>query len=203
MVVSTTRGGEAAGRGICSPTQVYVSDGAVVFRKTRERHGALSNMAAGFPLRVANLPIRTSEALYQALRFPHLPEVQATILEQRSPMAAKMKSRAHKRDSRPDFSRIRVAVMRWCLRVKLAQHRRFVDLLAATGTRPIVESSARDAFWGAIPQPDGTLIGHNVLGCLLVELRDTLPSHAGRLVEPPDLPDLRLLGRPIGIVAPG
>lgn len=177
--------------------------GAAVFRKTREAHGGLSNMAAGFPLQVAGCTIRTSEALYQAMRYPHLPEVQALILEQKSPMAAKMKSRAHRRRCRPDFPQIRVVVMRWCLQVKLTQNRRrFGAVLGATGRSPIVESSARDTFWGAVPQPDGTLIGCNVLGRLLMELRAQLPQIGTRLLEPPDLDDMRLMERPIGVIAP-
>ena len=43
---------------------------SAVFRKTKERFGALSNMAGGFPLHVNGVKIRTSEALYQACRFP-------------------------------------------------------------------------------------------------------------------------------------
>jgi type I restriction enzyme, S subunit len=45
-----------------------------------------------FPLHVQRTRIHTSEALYQACRFPHLPEVQRLIIGQASPMTAKMKS---------------------------------------------------------------------------------------------------------------
>ena len=101
-----------------------------------------------FPLHVQRTRIHTSEALYQACRFPHLPEVQRLIIGQASPMTAKMKSKPHRKDSRTDWDRVRVKVMRWCLRVKLAQNwEKFSELLGRTGDRPIVEESRKDDFW--------------------------------------------------------
>lgn len=172
------------------------------FRSTKEKYGGLSNMAGGYPLRVEGIFIHSSEALYQACRFPHRPEVQQLIIDQRSPMTAKMVSKPYREDSRPDWDRIRVRVMRWSLRVKLAMHwPNFGGLLLSTGELPIVEDSRRDAFWGAIPQDDGTLIGMNVLGRLLMELREELrgeEKEALRVVSPPPINEFLLLGKPIG-----
>ena len=64
-------------------------------------------------------------------------------------------------------------VMRWCLRVKLAQiWDEFSRLLLATGDRPIVEESRKDEFWGAKVVNTDTLVGVNALGRLLMELRE-------------------------------
>src|SRR5205814_1777426 len=116
----------------------------------------------------------TSEALYQACRFPHRADVQKLILAERSPMGAKMRSKPYRSDSRSDWEQVNVVVMHWCLRVKLAQNwKAFGTLLLSTGDKPIVEESHRDTFWGAKKEksaPD-TLIGQNVLGRLLMELR--------------------------------
>ena len=182
----------------------YRRDDAVVFLKTREEFGGLSNMAAGFPLCVNGTKVRTSEALYQACRFPHLPDVQRDILEQRSPMTAKMKSKPHRGDSRPDWNGVRVTVMRWCLRLKLAQNwETFGPLLESTGDRPIVEESRRDAFWGAKPAGDHLLIGINILGRLLMELRGKAREEgweAFRSVLPPGLDNFRLLDSRVNTV---
>jgi len=127
----------------------YERESSVVFLKTKEAFGGLSNMAAGFPLSVNGIDIRTSEALCQACRFPHRPRLQAIIIAQKSPMIAKMKGKPHRRDSRQDWYRTRVNIMRWCLRVKLAQNwHSFSTLLLETGQMPIVEQSRRDDFWG-------------------------------------------------------
>ena len=91
--------------------RTYDRSDSVVFRKTKEAFGGLSNMAGGFPLEVNGIRIRTSEALYQACRFPHLPEVQRLIIEQKSPMTAKMKGKPHRHETRPDWDRIRIKFM--------------------------------------------------------------------------------------------
>jgi type I restriction enzyme S subunit len=161
-------------------------------------------MASGFTLLVNDAEVGSSEALYQACRFPHLPEAQRAIIAERSPMTAKMRSTALCDQSRPDWMRVRVRLMRWCLRLKLAQHwERFSALLLSTGSRPIVEVSRRDAFWGAKPEPAGLLVGANVLGRLLMELREELRRSDDvwlRTIAPPEVPDLLLLGRPVGSV---
>ncbi len=184
--------------------RTYSREDSVVFRKTNERFGGLSNMASGFPLEVNGVRILTSEALYQACRFPHKPDVQRLIIQQTSPMTAKMRSKPHRKATRPDWDKVRVNIMRWCLRVKLAQNwQKFGDLLLATGDRPIVEESRKDEFWGAKAKDKATLVGMNVLGRLLMELREQLhgsDKERLRRVEPPAVPQFLLYGRPIGIV---
>ena len=181
--------------------RTYYRPDSIVFLKTREAFGGLSNMAGGFPLFVNGIPIRTSEALYQACRFPHLPEVQRLIIEQRSPMTAKMKSRKHHQDSRPEWDWVRVKIMRWCLRVKLIQNwDAFSELLLETDDQPIVEQSRKDEFWGAKPVDKHTLVGVNALGRLLMELREDVKTEGQEVflrVEPLDILDFFLDGRPI------
>ncbi len=155
-----------------SNLRIYDAETSAVFRKTDGAFGGLSNMASGYPIRLNGIYIRTSEALYQACRFPHMPEVQKLIISESSPMTAKMKSKPFRKESRSDWDHIRVRIMKWCLRVKLSQNwTSFGNLLLTTDDMPIVEESLRDEFWGAKPQSDGTLIGKNVLGRLLMELR--------------------------------
>jgi type I restriction enzyme, S subunit len=138
--------------------------------------------------------VLTTEALYQACRYPHLPDLQRTIIEEKSPMAAKMKSKPHRtRNSRADWDQVRVKNMRWCLRVKLA-----------TRDKPIVEQSAKDDFWGAKVVDGATLTGMNVLGRLLMELRGEVKqamqqenTDALRRVEPLEIEIFLLYGQPI------
>jgi len=186
--------------------QPYHRAECAVFRKTAELWGEFSNMAAGFKLLVNDVPILTSEALYQACRFPHLPEVQRQIIAQASPMAAKMKGKPHRKNSRPDFDQLRVPIMGWCLRVKLACHpRKFSRILLASQDLPIVEESHKDTYWGAtVTKEDAqVLVGQNVLGRLLVRLRTCLREQglpALLVVPPPNIPDFLLYGQPIRTV---
>ncbi len=183
--------------------RVYVAKDCAAFCRVADRHGGLSNMASTYPLLVNDAVVPSSEALYQALRHPHRPDVQRAIIEARSPMGAKAAARGSVGDTRPDWGSIRVAAMRFVLRVKLAcNHSRVLTLLADTGEMPIVEVSVRDDWWGARPDAHGRLVGRNVLGRLLMELRrDALTNGLDMLrVAPPDVPDLLLLGRPLTIV---
>jgi type I restriction enzyme, S subunit len=187
-----------------APTE-YRHAQCAVFRATRDQWGGLSNMAAGFPVVVNGVQIRTSEALYQACRFPHLPQVQREIIAQPSPLVAKWKSRKHLQDSRHDFLAVNVAVMWWSLRVKLACNiDMFGALLAATGQRTIVEHSGRDRFWGsASTSDDDILVGRNVLGRLLQVLRgfcDRFGPEITRVVPPLAITDFLLYGDPIDTV---
>lgn len=186
----------------------YSRSESVVFHKTKERFGGLSNMASGFPLFVDGVYIATSEALYQACRFPHLPAIQEKIILERSPMTAKMKSKPYRHQSRSDWEDIRFKVMRWCLRVKLAQnYEKFSDLLLSTENRPIVEQSWKDDYWGAKvgTESDEYLVGQNVLGRLLMELRELLKIEQEQLKIVPALnvSDFLLYGKPIPVVEAG
>ena len=187
-----------------SQIRVYDRTSSVVFLKTKEEFGGLSNMAGGFPLVVNDIPIRTSEALYQACRFPHLPDVQKLIIDQRSPMTAKMKGKPYRHDSRSDWNKVRINVMRWCLRVKLVQNwTTFGRLLLETNSRPIVEQSRKDDFWGAKPVDEDTLVGMNVLGRLLMELRESVktePPETFGEVRPLRIHDFLLYGHGIELV---
>lgn len=188
-----------------SRLRTYLRSESVVVHKTKESFGGLSNMAAGFPLRINGFRVPTSEALYQACRFPDLPDVQRVIIAQHSPMTAKMKGKPHRNATRSDWDKVRHNVMRWCLRVKLSQHyKEFGRLLLATKEKPIVEQSRKDEYWGAILLQGGeTLMGENVLGRLLMELREALKNDTNenlRFVPPLGIPNFKLYGEPIEAV---
>ncbi|SFA95104.1 conserved hypothetical protein, ribA/ribD-fused [Rhizobium sp. NFR07] len=115
-------------------------------------------------------------------------------------MTAKMRSKPYRDDSRPDWEEVRVKVMRWCLRAKLLHNwTTFSTLLLATGDRPIVEDSRKDDYWGAKSGEDNLLAGRNVLGRLLMELREIVRNDPARLEElhPLEIPCFVLFGEAI------
>jgi putative DNA methylase len=180
--------------------RIYERRDVISFRSTDGPFGGLSNMAPGFPVIIGGLKIRTVEALYQALRYPHLPGTQKMIIEQHSPMTAKMVGRRYLDQTRADWDEIKVGLMRWCLRLKLAQNwELFSAVLLSTHDRTIVEDSRKDPFWGAVPREGEKLEGKNVLGRLLMELRAELVSDAVslRAFPKPQFPGARLFGQEI------
>ncbi|MBK9290864.1 MAG: NADAR family protein [Bacteroidetes bacterium] len=186
--------------------RIYKIEKICVFRKTKELFGGLSNMASGFPLKINGISILTSEALYQACRFPHMPDVQKKICLEKSPMSAKMVSKPFRSQSRKDWDNVRVDIMYWCLKVKLAQNFvTFGQLLEKTCNKPIVEESIKDPFWDAIrdKENESILKGTNTLGCLLMKLRQEYNSEKRYellYVEPLNIPNFLFYGEPIQIV---
>ena len=174
------------------------------FKKVKELYGGFSNMSNEFKVRVNGILIQNTEALYQSCRFPDLIDVQGEILKQGSGMSSKMKSKHYRSQTRTDWDEVRVEIMRWCIRVKLSQNFiRFGKLLESTGDKPIVEFSHKDTFWGTVMIREGVLKGQNVLGKLLMEVRDEYrfgteeSKELLRYVEPPIIDNFRLLGEPI------
>jgi ribA/ribD-fused uncharacterized protein len=187
--------------------KIYNATECCIFRKTKELYGGLSNMASDFPLKVNGVHIFTSEAIYQACRFPHLIDIQEKIIKEKSPMSAKMVGKPFRIYSRADWDDTRIKVMRWCLRVKLAQNFiEFGKLLESTFDKQIVEDSSKDDFWGAIrdKQDKNLLKGTNALGRLLMELRqfynEKRYSYEIFVVEPLNIPNFKLFGQYIDTI---
>ena len=147
----------------------------VLIRKVKEQHGWLGNMSP-FPVEFEGKLYRTTEALFQALRFSD-EEVIEAIREEKSPMAAKFAAKRHKDKMVVEpLSAADLENMRMCLKLKLEQHPKLRDRLLATGDAEIVEDCSKrkrgsGLFWGAALE-DGVWEGTNMLGKLWMELRD-------------------------------
>lgn len=178
----------------------YAEATSATFFYTTERFGAFSNMAKGFPLRLRQGVVPSSEALYQALRFPHRPDLQEDIIAQVTPILAKRRAYANLSETRHDWHDVNLACMRHVLQLKWACHpERIHQLMIQTEGRPIVEISSRSDFWGTFRKGEW-LVGVNALGRLLMELRERVLAHAPGEeihVKPPDIPDPLLRGKPI------
>jgi len=184
----------------------YSLPDVISFYKVDEPFGALSNMSGKyFHLQVNDVLIRSSEALYQACRFPNRPDLQKLIIEDKSPKGAKMRAKKYRAEfTRPDFESIKVDLMFWCLKVKLSQHPiDFGRLLERTSHKNIVEISKADNFWGALKNKENEfeLQGKNVLGQLLMLLREYYLDNKGKMtllkVDPLPIIDFKLLDQPI------
>lgn len=179
----------------------YKLSEVVSFRKTTEPFGGLSNMASGYPLIVNGIRFATSEALYQACKFPSHPDLQLLIVNEPSPMTAKMRIKPFKDKVREDWLDVRVAIMEWCLCVKLYQHPNgFGGLLLSTNEKAIVEDSWKDTFWGAKRYGD-FFEGNNILGQLLMRIRSFWRENSNKqlrpFLTPPQIANAYLLSKPI------
>lgn len=152
---------------------IWLPDECAVFYRTRDRFGELSNMAGGMPISYGGRVYPSSEALYQALRYPDRFDIHDAIIRAPSAFASKITAYEYKDETRPDWGTVKVPTMEMVLRLKLEQHYvKMQSVLDQTLDMPIVERSSKDNFWGAIPNNNGILHGENVLGILWTIVRD-------------------------------
>ena len=179
--------------------RVYKKSEVAHFMRSKEKHGALSNMCGGFPMELCGIRLQSIESYYQAMRYTRRPDFQKRVLAGTNGMLAKRI--AYESDmigeTRPDWQNVNIALMRHALRLKYAHHPHEITRhLDETGEMPIVELSWKDQFWGARPDRD-MLRGENVLGRLWMELRAEVVDHdpdAPYLVKAPNIPDCILCG---------
>ena len=82
--------------------RVYDPLESAVFQRNRDRHGILSNM---YPVKIVvnGSEFNSSEALYQACRFPNNPDIQTAIMREKNAMAAKISAHKSVQLSRSDW----------------------------------------------------------------------------------------------------
>lgn len=180
--------------------RIYNKADVITFRSTKGAFGELSNMSPGFSVRINGVIIPSAEALYQACRFPLFPEIQHEIVQQNSPMTAKMISRKYHDKTRQDWETIKYDVMYWVLKVKLSQNfDRFGEVLSRTGEKTIVEISNKDKDWAAVETEPNVLTGKNALGRLLMKLREEfiINKNCIECVDPIDIYGFLFYGSPI------
>lgn len=148
------------------------------FNRNKDAYGWMSNMSA-YPIKFGMDTYRTSEALFQALRFSDN-DIKALIREEKSPMSAKDVMTANSdKITTEKHSDKDVTNMRMCLKLKLQQHPELVEELLATGDAIIYEDVTQrgdkgsNLFWGAM-LVDGELVGKNVLGNIWMDFRKDL-----------------------------
>ncbi len=147
----------------------------ISFTKVDLPYGWLGNMAP-YPIIYEDKEWRTSEALFQAMRFDSN-EIKEIIRNEKSPMAAKMKAKSNKCSYivQP-MSEKDIDNMRLCLNLKFNQHSSLKEKLLKTGEHTIIEDigsrrGARHEFWGAYKNEKNEWVGNNLMGKLLMELR--------------------------------
>ena len=120
---------------------------------------------------------QTSEAAYQYGK-PRKQEVADWIASAPAPhLCAAAAHALFVFDVRPNWNQIKIARMRWVLRLKFDRTERYSlwRSLVDTGDAALIEASSMDAFWGAGKKGNGK----NMLGRLLMEVRGEL-QHDGR-----------------------
>ena len=157
--------------------QVYPIAQSVFFHKKTDSHWILSNMAS-CPLEIEGIQFKSSEHLFQTLKFATPKSIIAVYQSSNAKMTAKhyQKLGGHRRE---DWEQILVDVMKFCLQQKYDQCLEFREELESIKGYNIVElqNSKRDKetsranAWGVKTKGEN-YEGPNLMGRLLMELRD-------------------------------
>jgi hypothetical protein len=154
------------------------------YRANEKPYGAFSNL---FRREVVfeGRTFPTSEHAYQAGKA-RKEEVKEWILSAPSPSLVAMAAHGlYTWDISPDWSKTKFDRMKKVLRAKFTQHDDLKDLLLTTGNSRLVEvgrvDNAVNRLWGEV---NGK--GKNMLGVLLMEIREELRSEVGMASERQD-----------------
>ena len=157
--------------------QYYPIAQSVFFHKKTDEHWILSNMAS-CPLEIDGIQFKSSEHLFQTLKFATPESITAVYQSNNAKMTAKhyQKLGGHRRE---DWEQILVDVMKFCLHQKYLQCPEFRQELDSTQGYNIVElqdrkndkESSRANGWGVKTKGEN-YEGANIKGRLLMELRD-------------------------------
>jgi ribA/ribD-fused uncharacterized protein len=156
----------------------------IAFTKVALPYGWLGNMAP-YPVIYNSVTYKTTEALFQALRFENHPQVQKEIIAQTSPMSAKMVAKKYKHLLEEEGYELLgekdVANMRLCVNLKLEQHPDLAQQLIDTGSALIIEDctsrpQGSGIFWGAAKTANGWT-GKNILGEIFMDKRQELQNN--------------------------
>jgi len=160
----------------------------IAFTKSKLPWGWLGNMSRCIIIH-EELEWKSTEALFQAMRFPEDSPIREEIRLASNGFTAKLVAKA-KRDemsirpcSKEDYDN-----MRFCIRLKIEQHSDLKQSLIASTELPIYEdvtARGRDKsnlIWGAIKHEDGTWEGLNMMGNLWEELREELRENIIELI---------------------
>jgi ribA/ribD-fused uncharacterized protein len=153
--------------------QTYPASECVRIHKIDEEWGIFSNFGHT-PLVVEGVTFDTSERLFQLMKFKDEEPVKAVYNAINPKMTTKHWEKTHRRE---DWGKMIIDAMKYCLTMKYEQSEEFRQELNRSKGKYIVEDQSgfrkkEPDAWGVKLQ-DGNYVGPNLLGRLLMELRDT------------------------------
>ena len=167
----------------------YRVEECVTIHKVKDEWGIFCNFART-PIVIDGITFRNSEQLFQLMKFQDAEAIIDVYSANNPKMTTKKWEKTHRRS---DWGKMVLDAMKFCLVKKYEQSESFREKLKASAGKHIVEDQSTftkknpDA-WG-VKRHDDHFVGPNLLGRLLMELRDkgtlkyTLPTNAFDFIE--------------------
>ena len=154
----------------------YPADKTVSFLKVADEWGILGNFAPT-PIVVDGVPFDCTEKLFQVMKFTD--EESRKVIYSKKGQPIKMMARHHEKVGvvREDWGRIFIDAMKFCLMQKYTQNEAFRKELERSKGKFIVEQQPNPkrpagAYSAKLSEDGKTWIGPNIMGRLIMELRD-------------------------------
>lgn len=170
---------------------------AIRFYTTKDENGYMSNFAR-FQVECFGRAWMTSEHAYQAQKYLGSDDASyEEVANAPHPGAAAAVGRDPNRKIRPEWNSVRDDVMRFVVIHKFTQNAKIKEKLLATGDRPLFEFDTHrgDQYW-AIDQNGN---GKNMLGVILMEVREVLREEEKFQNEMKENPPTSIPTSPVGI----
>ena len=156
--------------------QEYPADKTAAFCKVAEEWGVLGNFAPT-PIVVGGVPFDCTEKLFQMMKFTDLESRKIIYAQKGQPIKMKAKHQEKVGVVREDWGRIFIDAMKFCLMQKYNQIETFRNELERSKGLFIVEQQANPrrpagAYSAKLSDDGNTWAGPNIMGRLLMELRD-------------------------------
>lgn len=150
----------------------------IKFYRTHEPYGCFSNFYK-YPITVNGITWMTSEHYFQAQKFAGTIH-EEEIWQASSAMRAAKMGRDPNRPLRKDWEKVKDSIMCSTVLEKVRQHKDIREILLSTGDSLLIEHTTNDSYWG--DNGDGT--GKNMLGRILMDIREGLPGYTGVFYVP-------------------
>jgi N-glycosidase YbiA len=148
------------------------------FYSTKDEYGCFSNFSR-HSVKLDGVEWPTTEHYFQAKKFEGTHH-ETELRKASSAMEVAKMGRDRKRPLRADWEQVKDDIMRTAVRAKFTQHKSLQEILLSTGDAILVEHTVNDSYWG--DGGDGS--GKNMLGKILVEIREELKSGHNNLRTP-------------------
>ena len=173
--------------------QSYPADRTAAFCKVADEWGVLGNFAPT-PIVVDGIPFDCTEKLFQVMKFADPDSRRIIYSKKGQPIKMMAKHQEKVGAVREDWGRIFIDAMKFCLMQKYAQSEAFRRELERSKGLFIVEQQANPlrpagAYSAKLSEDGKTWTGPNIMGRLLMELRDkgyleySLPEDAMRFSD--------------------
>ena len=172
----------------------YTAEQCALVKKAEEEWGILGNFGRASVV-VNGVEFSNTEKLFQCMKFAHMPVIQEIYAQNNMGIKMKAKKKEYEQYVREDWPRIFLDALKFVLVTKYEQSEAFrVELERSKGFYIVEDETGRpgckksaDAY-GTIRVGD-EMVGPNLLGQFLMELRDTgkldytLPADALDFIE--------------------